>query len=68
MASSFLSSASRLKSVERLHMEIERILVKENALAVTDSLLEQRDSQGSSIKWHKLSKYEQTQAHKTQFV
>ncbi|XP_030281249.1 hydrocephalus-inducing protein homolog isoform X1 [Sparus aurata] len=41
---------------ELLHMEIERTLVKENALAVTSSLLELSDSQGSSRKWHKLSK------------
>ncbi|XP_073328914.1 hydrocephalus-inducing protein homolog [Pagrus major] len=41
---------------ELLHMEIERMLVKENALAVTGSLLERSDSQGSSRKWHKLSK------------
>ncbi|KAM9351917.1 LOW QUALITY PROTEIN: hydrocephalus-inducing protein homolog [Symphorus nematophorus] len=41
---------------EQLHMEIERTLVKENALAVTASLLELSDSQDSSRKWHKLSK------------
>ncbi|KAI9537989.1 hypothetical protein NQZ68_019330, partial [Dissostichus eleginoides] len=40
---------------ELLHMEIERALVKQNALAVTGSLQERRDSQGSSRKWHKLS-------------
>ena len=45
-------------------MEIERMLVKENALAVTGSLLELRDSQGSSRKWHKLSKYVQTHKHR----
>ncbi|KAF3689156.1 Hydrocephalus-inducing protein Hy-3 [Channa argus] len=43
--------------VQLLHMEIERILVKANALAVTGSLLELRDSEGSSKKWHKLSKF-----------
>ncbi|XP_045894223.1 hydrocephalus-inducing protein homolog [Micropterus dolomieu] len=42
---------------ELLHMEIERTLVKQNALAVTGSLLELRDSQGSSRKWHRLSKF-----------
>ncbi|KAK2841889.1 hypothetical protein Q5P01_012089 [Channa striata] len=42
---------------ELLHMEIERILVKKNALAVTGSLLELRDSEGSSKMWHKLSKF-----------
>ncbi|XP_035521672.1 hydrocephalus-inducing protein homolog [Morone saxatilis] len=42
---------------ELLHMEIENILVKENALAVTGSLLELSDSQGSFRKWHKLSKF-----------
>ncbi len=46
-------------------MEIERTLVKENALAVTGSLLELRHSQDSSRKWHQLSKYVQahTQTH-----
>uniref|UniRef100_A0A3Q3MLA1 HYDIN axonemal central pair apparatus protein n=1 Tax=Mastacembelus armatus TaxID=205130 RepID=A0A3Q3MLA1_9TELE len=39
---------------ELLHMEIERLLVKESALTVTSEAL--RDSQGSSRKWHKLSK------------
>uniref|UniRef100_UPI003AADF4DB hydrocephalus-inducing protein homolog n=1 Tax=Centroberyx gerrardi TaxID=166262 RepID=UPI003AADF4DB len=42
---------------ELLHMEIERRLVKENAVAVTSSLLELRDSPGSSRKWHKLSRF-----------
>ncbi|XP_054864966.1 hydrocephalus-inducing protein homolog [Amphiprion ocellaris] len=42
---------------ELLHMEIERFLVKENALAVSGSLLERRDSQGFSAKWQKLSKF-----------
>ncbi|KAM7413943.1 hypothetical protein PAMA_018980 [Pampus argenteus] len=42
---------------ELLHMEIERTLVKENALALTSSLLELRDSQDSCRKWHKLSKF-----------
>ncbi|GAA6221266.1 hydrocephalus-inducing protein homolog [Lates japonicus] len=42
---------------ELLHMEIERVLVKQNALAVTGSLLELRDSEGSSRKWYKLSKF-----------
>ncbi|XP_034061831.1 LOW QUALITY PROTEIN: hydrocephalus-inducing protein homolog [Gymnodraco acuticeps] len=42
---------------ELLHMEIERALVKQNALAVTGSLQERRDSQGSSRKWHKLSQF-----------
>ncbi|KAF7656194.1 hypothetical protein LDENG_00045050 [Lucifuga dentata] len=41
---------------ELLHMEIERILVKEHALAVTTSLLELKDMPGSSRKWHKLAK------------
>jgi len=41
-------------------METERLLVKENALAVSGGLLEQSDSQGSSTQWHKLSKYVQT--------
>ncbi|XP_053175951.1 hydrocephalus-inducing protein homolog [Scomber japonicus] len=43
---------------ELLHMEIERTLVRENALAVIGSLLELRDSQDSSRKWHKLSKFQ----------
>ncbi|XP_070763174.1 hydrocephalus-inducing protein homolog [Enoplosus armatus] len=42
---------------ELLHMEIERTLVKQNALAVTGGLLERRNSQGASRKWHKLSKF-----------
>nr|XP_046249402.1 hydrocephalus-inducing protein homolog [Scatophagus argus] len=42
---------------ELLHMEIERMLVKENALAVTGSLLELKGLQDSSRKWHKLSKF-----------
>ncbi|KAM7396206.1 hypothetical protein PAMP_019263 [Pampus punctatissimus] len=42
---------------ELLHIEIERTLVKENALALTSSLLELRDSQDSCRKWHKLSKF-----------
>ncbi|XP_032378415.1 hydrocephalus-inducing protein [Etheostoma spectabile] len=42
---------------ELLHMEIEKTLVKQNALAVTSSLLELSDSQGSSRKWHKLSQF-----------
>ncbi|XP_027128846.1 hydrocephalus-inducing protein homolog isoform X3 [Larimichthys crocea] len=46
-----------LTSEELLHMEIERMLVKENALAVTSGLLDLRDSQGSSRKWHKLTKF-----------
>ncbi|XP_042266839.1 hydrocephalus-inducing protein homolog isoform X2 [Thunnus maccoyii] len=47
-----------LKYEELLHMEIERTLVKENALAVSGSLIELRDSQDSSRKWHKLSKFQ----------
>ncbi|XP_047451812.1 hydrocephalus-inducing protein homolog [Mugil cephalus] len=43
---------------ELLHMEVDRLLVKGNALAVSDSLLELRDSQSSSRKWHKLSKFQ----------
>ncbi|XP_040894088.1 hydrocephalus-inducing protein homolog [Toxotes jaculatrix] len=42
---------------ELLHMETERVLVKEHALAVTGSLLELRDSEGSFRMWHKLSKF-----------
>uniref|UniRef100_A0A3B4VD89 HYDIN axonemal central pair apparatus protein n=1 Tax=Seriola dumerili TaxID=41447 RepID=A0A3B4VD89_SERDU len=45
---------------ELLHMEIERALVKENALAVTGSSgssLELRDSGGSSRQWSSLSKF-----------
>ncbi|KAM8849594.1 hydrocephalus-inducing protein homolog isoform 2-T2 [Spinachia spinachia] len=42
---------------ELLHMEIERLMVKRNALAVTDSLLEFRQSHGSFRKWHKLSQF-----------
>ncbi|KAG7229797.1 hypothetical protein INR49_012446 [Caranx melampygus] len=45
---------------EKLHMEIDRVLVKESALAVTDSsvsLLELRDSGGSSRQWYNLSKF-----------
>ena len=56
----FLSFACCVQYEELLHMEIERMLVKENALAVTGGLLELSDSQGSSRKWHKLSKYVHT--------
>ncbi|KAI3371721.1 hypothetical protein L3Q82_024292, partial [Scortum barcoo] len=42
---------------ELLHLEIERMMVKQNALAVTGRLLELRDSEGSSKKWKKLSKF-----------
>ncbi|XP_069028847.1 hydrocephalus-inducing protein homolog [Embiotoca jacksoni] len=42
---------------ELLHMEVERLLIKKNALAMSSSLLELGDSQGSSRKWHKLSKF-----------
>ncbi|XP_077955507.1 hydrocephalus-inducing protein homolog isoform X2 [Gasterosteus aculeatus] len=42
---------------ELLHMEIERMMVKQNALAVTDCLLELRELQGSSRRWHKLSQF-----------
>ncbi|XP_049928998.1 hydrocephalus-inducing protein homolog isoform X2 [Epinephelus moara] len=50
-------ASSILTYEELLHMEIERTLVKQNALAVTGSLLELRDSQGSSRKWHRLSQF-----------
>lgn len=39
-----------------LHMEIERRLVKEKALAVIAGLLELGDSQELPKKWYKLSK------------
>lgn len=39
-----------------LHMEIERRLVKENALAVIAGVLELGDLQEASKKWHRLSK------------
>ncbi|XP_049580395.1 hydrocephalus-inducing protein homolog [Syngnathus scovelli] len=42
---------------EVLLLEIEKMLVTENALAVTKSLMEQRNSQGSTKKWSKLSKF-----------
>ncbi|XP_026221932.1 hydrocephalus-inducing protein homolog [Anabas testudineus] len=50
-------ASGTLAYVELLHMEIERILVKENALAVSAGLLELGDPQGSTKKWHKLSKF-----------
>lgn len=37
-------------------MEIERRLVKENALTVIAGLLELEDLQEASKKWHRLSK------------
>ncbi|XP_061629909.1 hydrocephalus-inducing protein homolog [Phyllopteryx taeniolatus] len=40
-----------------LFLEIEKILVTENALAVSKSLLELGNSQGSTKKWNKLSKF-----------
>lgn len=40
----------------QLHMEIERRLVKENALTVIDGLLELGDMQEASKKWQRLSK------------
>ncbi|CAG5958443.1 unnamed protein product [Menidia menidia] len=43
---------------ELLHMEVERLLVKENALSVFGSLLEQRDVHGSPTQWSKLSNFE----------
>ncbi|XP_029009061.1 hydrocephalus-inducing protein homolog isoform X2 [Betta splendens] len=55
-ASTTTTVSSLAEHVERLHMEIERSLVKESALAVAGSLLELRDSQSSFRKWHKLSK------------
>ncbi|XP_056138426.1 hydrocephalus-inducing protein homolog [Lampris incognitus] len=42
---------------ELLHTEVERRLVKDNAVAVTSSLLELRDASGSSSKWQKLSRF-----------
>lgn len=39
-----------------LHMEIERRLVKENALTVIAGVLELGDLQEASKKWHRLSK------------
>ncbi|XP_031731518.1 hydrocephalus-inducing protein homolog isoform X1 [Anarrhichthys ocellatus] len=52
------TEANRTLTHEKLlHMEIERSLVKRNALAVTGSMLELRDLQGSSRKWHKLSQF-----------
>nr|XP_029134421.1 hydrocephalus-inducing protein homolog [Labrus bergylta] len=42
---------------ELLHMEVEKALVKQNALTLTDSLLELSDSQCSPRKWQKLSKF-----------
>nr|XP_019962004.1 PREDICTED: hydrocephalus-inducing protein homolog [Paralichthys olivaceus] len=42
---------------EQLHLEVERALVKENALAVTTRLLELRDSESSLRKWYKLSNF-----------
>ncbi|XP_056273332.1 hydrocephalus-inducing protein homolog [Pseudoliparis swirei] len=46
-----------LEFEELLQVEVERALVRQNALAVTGSLLQRRDSQGSSSKWHKLSHF-----------
>lgn len=44
-------------------MEIDRLLIKENALAVAASLLEAGEPQGSFRKWHKLFKYVLTATH-----
>ncbi|XP_025759455.1 hydrocephalus-inducing protein homolog isoform X1 [Oreochromis niloticus] len=41
-----------------LHMEIERLLVKKNALAVANSLLETEEPQESFRKWNKLIKFQ----------
>ncbi|XP_035498051.2 hydrocephalus-inducing protein homolog isoform X1 [Scophthalmus maximus] len=46
----------KLTNEELLHMEIERVLVKENALAANASSLELRDSEISFRKCYKLSK------------
>ncbi|KAM6936867.1 hydrocephalus-inducing protein homolog [Xenentodon cancila] len=45
------------KNEELLHMEIDRLLVKNNALTVSGSLLELYDSRVSSSHWHKLSEF-----------
>ncbi|KAM8861524.1 hydrocephalus-inducing protein homolog isoform 3-T3 [Synchiropus picturatus] len=42
---------------ELLHLEVERLLIKENAVAVTKSLLAQSHAQGSVRKWNKLSRF-----------
>lgn len=44
-------------------MEIERLLVKENALAVANNLLETEEPQESFRKWNKLIKYVNTTTH-----
>ncbi|XP_025999986.1 hydrocephalus-inducing protein-like isoform X2 [Astatotilapia calliptera] len=41
-----------------LHMEIERLLVKKNALAVANNLLETEEPQESFRKWNKLIKFQ----------
>ncbi|XP_074533739.1 hydrocephalus-inducing protein homolog [Halichoeres trimaculatus] len=48
---------STLTYEELLHMEVEKALVTQNALAVMGSPLELSDSQGSPNKWQKLSKF-----------
>ncbi|XP_037834213.1 hydrocephalus-inducing protein homolog [Kryptolebias marmoratus] len=52
------SGKAALTFEELLQMETERLLVKENALVLTDNLLELRDSPSSSFQWQKLSKSE----------
>ncbi|KAG7521590.1 hydrocephalus-inducing protein-like [Solea senegalensis] len=42
---------------ELLHMEIDRALVKDNALAMTGSLVKLRDEEGSYKKWYRLGKF-----------
>ncbi|XP_061578790.1 hydrocephalus-inducing protein homolog [Cololabis saira] len=50
-------SSWTLTNEERLHMEIERLLVKENALTVSSSLLELYHSRVPTSNWHKMSKF-----------
>ncbi|XP_075998116.1 hydrocephalus-inducing protein homolog [Genypterus blacodes] len=47
---------SSKKYEELLHMEVERILVKENAVDVTNNVLEVKPIPGSSKEWQKLTK------------
>lgn len=52
-----------LQYEDLLHMEIERLLVKKNALAVANNLLETEEPQESFRKWNKLIKYVNTSTH-----
>ncbi|XP_051916753.1 hydrocephalus-inducing protein homolog isoform X2 [Hippocampus zosterae] len=52
-----MEGTSALDYEQLLLLEIEKLLVTENALAVSKRLLEVGNSQGSTKKWNKLSKF-----------